>query len=72
MSKNLGETVCLQSEKREEWIPEIRKGRLRGIAEGTSSTPTLASSLAASSSGRNECLGTHCSLIELEKRENNF
>ena len=25
VSKNLDETVCLQSEKREEWIPEIRE-----------------------------------------------
>ena len=72
MSKNLDETVCLQSEKREEWIPGIREERLQGIAERTSSAPRLASSLAASSSGRNECPGTHCSLIELEKRENNF
>ena len=72
MLKNLDETVCLQSEKREEWIPEIREERLQGIAEGPSSAPRLASSSAALSSGRNECLGTHCSLMELEKRENSF
>ena len=72
MSKKLDETVCLQSEKREEWIREIRGERLQGIAEGTSSAPRLASSSAASLSGRNECPGTHCSLIELEKRENSF
>ena len=72
MSKNFDETVHLQSKKREKWIPEIREERLQGIAEGTSSTPRLASSLAASSSGRNKYPGTHCSLIELEKRENNF
>ena len=72
MSKNLDETVCLQSEKRQEWIPEIREERIQGIAEGTSSAPRLASSLATSSSGRNECLVTHCNLIELEETENNF
>ena len=72
MSKNLDETVCLQSEKRQEWIREIRGERLQGIAEGTSSAPRLASSSTASSSGRNECSGTHCSLIELEKRETVF
>ena len=69
MSKNFDETVRLQSEKREEWIREIREERLQGIAEGTSSAPRLASSSAASFPGRNECPGTHCNLIEQEKRE---
>ena len=69
MSKNLDETVRLQSEKREEWIREIKGDRLQGIAEGASSAPRLASSSAASFPGRNECPGTHCSLIEQE-REN--
>ena len=32
MSKNLGETVRLQSEKRQEWIQEIRGKRLHRIA----------------------------------------
>ena len=68
MLKNLDETVCLQSEKREEWIQEIREERLQGIAEGASSAPHMASSSAALFPGRNECLGTHCSLIE-QKRE---
>ena len=72
MLKNFDETVCLQSEKREEWIREIREERLQGIAEGTSSTHCLASSSAESSPRRNECLGTHSSLTELEKRENSF
>ena len=36
MSKNFDETVRLHSEKREEWIREIRGERLQGIAEGTS------------------------------------
>ena len=67
MSKNLDETVRLQSEKREEWIREIREERLQGIAEGASSAPRLASSSAESSPGRNECPGTHCSLIEHQK-----
>ena len=69
MSKNFDETVRLQSEKREERIREIRGERLQGIAEGTSSAPRLASSSAASFPGRNECPGTHCSLIEQEERE---
>ena len=53
VSKNFDETVRLQS--------EIREERLQGIAEGA---PRLASSSAASFPGRNECPGTHCSLIE--------
>ena len=68
VSKNLDETVRLQSEKRHEWIREIRGERLQGIAEGASSAPRLASSSAASFPGRNECPGTHCSLIKQEKR----
>ena len=32
MSKNFDETVRLQSEKRQEWIREIRGERLQGIA----------------------------------------
>ena len=68
MSKNLDETVRLQSEKREGWIQEIKE-TLQGIAEGTSRAPRLASSSAKSLPGRNECPGIHCSLIELEERE---
>ena len=68
MSKNLDETVCLQSEKREEWVQEITGERLQGIAEGSNSATHLASSSATSFPGRNECLGTHCSLIE-QRRE---
>ena len=60
MSKNVDE----QSEIREEWTREITGERLQGIAEGASSAPRLASSSAASFPGRNECPGTHCSLIE--------
>ena len=66
MSQNFDETVCLQSEKREEWIREIREEKLQGIAEGTSSAPRLASSLAELLPRRNECQETHCSLIEQE------
>ena len=69
MSKNLDETVRLQSEIRREWIPEIIGERLQGIAEGASSAPRLANSSAASFPGRNECPGTDCSLIEQEERE---
>ena len=69
MSKNFDETVRLQSEKREEWIREIRGERLQGIAEGASSAPRLASSSAVSFPGRNECPGTHCSLTEQVERK---
>ena len=69
MSKNFDEAVRLQSEKRQEGIREIRGKRLQGIAEGTSSASRLASSSAASFSGRNECPGTYCSLIVQEERE---
>ena len=64
MSKNFDETVRLQPEKREEWLREIRGERLQGVAESASSASRLASSSAASLPGRNECPGTHCSLIE--------
>ena len=60
MSKNFDETVRLQSEKREEWLREIRGERLQEIAEGASSAPCLAFSSAPS---------FHCSLIEQEERE---
>ena len=50
-------------------LTEIREERLQGNAEGASSAPPLASSSAASLPGRNECPGTHCSLIEQEERE---
>ena len=70
MSTNLDETVRLQSEIRREWIREARGERLQGIAEVASSAPRLASSSAVSFPGRNECPGTHCSLIEQkEKRQ---
>ena len=69
MSKNLDETVRFHSEIRQEWIREIRGESLQGIKEGASSAPRLASSSAASFPGRNECPGTHCSLIEQEERE---
>ena len=72
MSKNFDETVCLQSEKRDEWIQEIRGERLQEIAEGKSSAPRFASPSAASLPKRNECPGTHCSLIEQEEREDSF
>ena len=72
MLKNLDETVRLQSEKRQEWIPEMRGERLQGIAEGASSASRLASSSAASFPGRNECPGTYYSLIEQEERKKQF
>ena len=69
MSKYLEETERLESEIRREWIREIGGERLHGRAEGASSAPRLASSSAASFSGRNECPGTHCSLIEQERED---
>ena len=39
--------------------------KLQGIAEGASSAPRLATSFP----GRNECPGTHCSLIEQERED---
>ena len=40
------------------------------IAKGINSATLLASSSAESLAGRNECPGTHCSMIEEEEREN--
>ena len=57
VSKNLDETVRLQSEKREEWIREIRGEKLQGIAEGTTSAPCLASSSARRSPGKTSVQG---------------
>ena len=69
MSKNFDETVRLQSEKIQKWIREIRGERLQWIAAGASCAPRLASSSAKSFPCRNECPGTHCSMIEQEERE---
>ena len=63
------ERVFLEFEKREEWIRMIKRERPQGIAEGASSASRLASSSAASFTGRNECPGTHCSLIEQKESE---
>ena len=68
VSKNFGKTIRLQFQKRQEWIREVKRERLQGIAEGANSAPRLASSSAASFPGRNECPGTHCSQIEHEER----
>ena len=38
MSKNLDETVRLQSEKRQEWVREIRE-RLQGIVRAQAALP---------------------------------
>ena len=69
MSKNFDETVRLQSEIRQKWIREIRGERLKGITEDKNSTPRLSKALPAPFPRRNECPGTHCSLIEQEERE---
>ena len=52
------------SSRREKWIREVRGRKLHRTAEGRSIAPSLASSLAVSFPGRNECPGTHCSLID--------
>ena len=69
VSKNFDKTVRLQLGKKEEWIREIKEERLQGIAEGTISASRLDRSSAASFPWRNECPGTHCSLVEQEERE---
>ena len=69
MSKNFDETVRLQSEKRREWIREVRGESLQGNVEGASSAPRLASSSAMSFPGKNEYLETHCSPIEQERED---
>ena len=56
VSKNLDETVRLESEKRGEWIQETRGERLQRITEGASNAHHLAG---ASFLGRNECQATH-------------
>ena len=57
MSKNFDKTERLQFEKREEWIREIRGGRLQGIVEGLSSALRLTNSSAALLPGRNSVRG---------------
>ena len=57
MSKNFDETVCLQSEKRQEWIREIKGERPQEIAEGASSAPRLANSSAAPFPGKTSVRG---------------
>ena len=50
-------------------IREIKGGRLRGGGTSNILRVCLASSSAASFPGRNECPGTHCSLIEQEEKK---
>ena len=57
MSKNLDETVRLQSEKRQEWIRELNGEKLQEIMERTNSAPRLVSSLAASFPGKDKLRG---------------
>ena len=72
LDENLNETVRLQFKKRQEWIQKIRGERLQGIKEGTSCAPRLTCSSAAPFLRRNECPGTHCSMIVQEEREHSF
>ena len=75
MSKNLNRTR-LQSEKKTK-VDTRDKRRPQEIAQGTSSAPRLASSLAAPFPGRNECLVTviiksykhGCLIIKEERRD---
>ena len=68
--------LCVEEFRRDNMLPiqEKRrvdtrnKKRLQGVAEGASSAPRPASSSVASFPGRNECPGTHCSLIEQEEK----
>ena len=46
-----------------------RGEKLQGIVEDMSSTPCLANSLEVPFPKRNECLGTHYSLIVQEEKE---
>ena len=57
MPKNLDETVRLQSEKRQEWIREIRGERLQGIAEGAGSAPLWPAHLPDRSPGETSVQG---------------
>ena len=59
MSKNLDETVCRHSEKREEWICDVSGQELQGITEGNSSATGQANSSTESQPRRNECPETH-------------
>ena len=61
VSKNFNQTVHLQF--------KISGERLQRIAKGSSSAPHLASSSVASFPSRNQCRGTHSSLIEQEKKK---
>ena len=48
---------------------DTRGKRLQKIAESTNSAPRLANSSAPSFPGRNECPGTHCSMIVKKEKE---
>ena len=69
VTKNLDETVRLQSEKRQEWIRQVGGKRQQRIADGTSSAGRLANSSGASFPERNGCPGTYCCLIVKGERE---
>ena len=66
MSQNLDKTIRLQSEKRQEWIREMKETtrNCRG-REQRSPSDKLSAALFP---GRNECPGTHCNLMEQEER----
>ena len=67
MSKNLDSTPPVRDKTRVD-TRDKRRERLQGIAEDASSAPRLASTSAASFPGRNECPGTHCSLMKQDER----
>ena len=70
MSENLRETVRLQSKKRKEWTREVRGETVHRTAGGRSSAPRLANLTSAPLSGKNQCPGSHCSLMVKVKRKN--
>ena len=69
MSKNLDDTLPLQSKKRKYWIQEVRGKRLQGTAKSRSNAYCLPSLSASSLLGKNRCLETHCSLTVMENRK---
>ena len=69
MSKNLDETVRLQSEKRQERIREIRERDFKGLQRAQVVPPFGQLINRVVPQRRIECPGTHCSLIEQEERE---
>ena len=54
VSKNVDETVCLQYERRKEWIRQVRGEKLQWKADDWRRAPHLTNLLALLLPGRNE------------------